>query len=61
MPVPVLCHVCPGGHYQAENPWTYRCRFCGSPATESAFPAQSNERLVMFAGVLQILPVPDGQ
>ncbi|WP_128380272.1 hypothetical protein [Streptomyces cavernae] len=60
MPVPILCHVCHGGRYQPENPGTYRCRSCGSPATESTFPVQSDERLVVLAGVLQILTVPNG-
>ncbi|MEH0433915.1 hypothetical protein QBB34_48000 [Streptomyces stelliscabiei] len=60
MPVPILCHVCHGGRHQPENPGTYRCRSCGSPATESTFPVQSDERLVVLAGVLQVLAVPNG-
>ncbi|MFD9441912.1 hypothetical protein ACFWBR_27680 [Streptomyces sp. NPDC060006] len=60
MPVPILCHVCHGGRYQPENPGTCRCRSCGSPATESTFPVQSDERLVVLAGVLQVLTVPNG-
>ncbi|MFD5445950.1 hypothetical protein [Streptomyces tendae] len=60
MPVPILCHVCRSGRYQPESPGTYRCRSCGSPATESTFPVQSDERLVVLAGVLQILTVPNG-
>jgi hypothetical protein len=60
VPVPILCHVCQGGHFRPEGPGTYRCRSCGSPAAESTFPVQSDERLVVLAGVLQILTVPDG-
>ncbi|MFF2217574.1 hypothetical protein [Streptomyces antibioticus] len=60
MPVPILCHVCHGGLYRPESPGAYRCRSCGSPATESTFPVQSDERLVVLAGVLQVLSVPDG-
>jgi hypothetical protein len=60
VPVPILCHVCRGGRYRPESLGTYRCRSCGSPATESTFPVQSDERLVVLAGVLQILSVPHG-
>ncbi|MFE9454992.1 hypothetical protein [Streptomyces sp. NPDC006739] len=60
MPVPILCHVCHDGRYRPEGPGTYRCRSCGSPATESTFPVQSDERLIVHAGVLQILTVPEG-
>ncbi|MDA5147453.1 hypothetical protein PEM37_38780 [Streptomyces sp. AD681] len=58
MPVPILCHVCRSGRYQPASPDTYRCRSCGSPATESTLPVQSDERLVVLAGALQILSVP---
>jgi hypothetical protein len=60
VPVPILCHVCHGGRYRPEGPGAYRCCSCGSPATESTLPVQSDERLVVLAGVLQILTVPDG-
>ncbi|MFD0067413.1 MULTISPECIES: hypothetical protein [unclassified Streptomyces] len=60
MPVPILCHVCGGGRYQPESPGACRCRSCGSPATESTFPVQSDERLAVLAGVLQVLTVPEG-
>jgi hypothetical protein len=60
VPVPILCHVCQSGRFQPDGPGAYRCRSCGSPATESAFPVRSDERLVVLAGVLQVLTVPDG-
>ncbi|WP_331751906.1 hypothetical protein OG713_46015 (plasmid) [Streptomyces sp. NBC_00723] len=60
MPVPILCHVCHSGRYRPENAGVYRCRSCGSRATDSTFPVQSDERLVVLAGELQILTVPNG-
>lgn len=60
MPVPIPCHLCDGGRYEPEGPGAYRCRSCGSPATESSFPVQHDERLVVLAGVLHVLTVPDG-
>lgn len=59
MPTPILCDVCHSGRYQPESQGSYRCRSCGSPATESTFPVQSDERLVVIAGILQVLTVPD--
>ncbi|WP_455362336.1 hypothetical protein [Streptomyces sp. SYSU K21746] len=60
MPVPILCHICHRGRYQAQGPDSYACRSCGSQATESTFPVQSDERLIVLAGILQVLTVPDG-
>ncbi|MGW2492387.1 hypothetical protein ACWCV9_34985 [Streptomyces sp. NPDC001606] len=60
MPVPILCHICHGGRYEPRDPGSYACRSCGNRATESTFPVQSDERLVVLAGVLQVLAVPDG-
>ncbi|TLS45789.1 hypothetical protein FE633_13610 [Streptomyces montanus] len=60
MPVPIPCRACHGGHYQPESPGSFHCGSCGSPATESTFRLQSDERLIVHAGVLQILTVPEG-
>ncbi|MGW2563429.1 hypothetical protein ACWCXB_30240 [Streptomyces sp. NPDC001514] len=60
MPVPILCHICHGGRYAPRDPGSYACRSCGSLVTESTFPVQSDERLVVLADVLQVLAVPDG-
>ncbi|MFF9410435.1 hypothetical protein ACF1B0_33650 [Streptomyces anandii] len=60
MPVPILCHICHGGRYEPRDPGSYACRPCGNRAAESTFPVQSDERLVVLAGVLQVLTVPDG-
>ncbi|MDN3271560.1 hypothetical protein [Streptomyces sp. MA15] len=60
MPVPILRHVCHEGRYTPRGPGLYACRSCGNRATTAAFPVQSDERLVVLAGVLQVLAVPDG-
>ncbi|MEU1925590.1 hypothetical protein ACWEV9_32765 [Streptomyces albogriseolus] len=60
MPVPILRHVRHGGRYAPRSPGLYACRSCGNRATAAAFPVQSDKRLVVLAGVLQVLAVPDG-
>ncbi|MGW4102019.1 hypothetical protein [Streptomyces sp. NPDC004976] len=60
MPVPILCHFCHEGRYTPRGPGLYAYRSCGTQATAAAFPVQSDERLVVLAGVLQVLAVPDG-
>ncbi|MFE4579511.1 hypothetical protein [Streptomyces chartreusis] len=60
MPVPKLCLICHGGRYKPRDPGFYAFRSCGNRATESTFPVQSDERLVVLASVLQVLTVPDG-
>ncbi|MFF8848138.1 hypothetical protein ACF08N_36580 [Streptomyces sp. NPDC015127] len=60
MPVPILCHHCHVGRYEPRELGLYACRSCDRQATESAFPVQDDERLVVLTGVLQVLTVPDG-
>ncbi|MEU8952015.1 hypothetical protein [Streptomyces sp. NPDC048489] len=60
MPVPILCHECRQGRYQARGPDSYACRVCGSLVTAAAFPLGDDERLVVLEGILQIPAVPDG-
>lgn len=60
MPVPILRHVCHESRYAPRSPGLYAFRSCGNRATAAAFPVQSDERLVVLAGVLQVLAVPDG-
>ncbi|MET9122171.1 hypothetical protein [Streptomyces sp. NPDC004528] len=60
MPVPILCHECRQGRYQARGPDSYACRVCGSPVTAAALPLGDDERFVVLEGILQVLSVPDG-
>ncbi|MEU9370422.1 hypothetical protein AB0D71_38300 [Streptomyces avermitilis] len=60
MPVPILCHECRQGQYQVRGPDFYACQACGSPITGATLPVEDDERLVVLAGILQVLAVPDG-
>lgn len=60
MPVPVVCHECGAGRFRGHGADTYACRSCGFQAAASQFVVQSDERLVVVAGILQVLTVPDG-
>lgn len=60
MPVPILSHDCHRGRFQARGPDSYACSSCGSRVTGAAFPVEDGEQLIILAGILQVLAVPDG-
>ncbi|MCX4919837.1 hypothetical protein [Streptomyces sp. NBC_00687] len=60
MPVPILCDWCHEGRFQVQGPDAYACQACGNRTTGAAMPVGGDERLVVIAGILQVMTVPDG-